>query len=139
MARVSGRLLTGLVSTLVGIAVVVGLFVVGSPGEARLRRFDDRRLDDLRQMAAAVDAYEQRHQQLPPSLHDLVTEAAPTFEAKDPATGEAYGYRPIDSIAYELCATFARSSDAAERWRADPWWGHRSGRHCFRRQARERR
>ena len=92
-------------------AVVTGLFIMGSPSEERARRLDNRRVADLHGIAVATDLYWTRHSRLPGSLDDLAAEAGVRISIADPVTSEIYGYQPLDSIRYELCAHFERDSD----------------------------
>ena len=99
------------VAAVVG-AVVVGLVALGSPAEERERRIDDRRVADLHGIAAAVDLYRSRHSRLPASLDELAAEPGSRIGTRDPASSESYGYEALDSVRYELCATFDRESRA---------------------------
>jgi hypothetical protein len=127
------------IAAVAGVIVVVGigLFLSGSPSEARVRRLDERRLEDLRQTSYAIDGYFSRHGRLPAALDTLVREAGGSAGVRDPVTQQPYAYRSIDSTRYELCATFDRPSDDDDetgrprRWPADWSWAHPAGRHCF--------
>jgi hypothetical protein len=118
-------------AAVVVVAVVAGLVLLGSPADQRARRLDDRRLEDLRGTAAAVDLYWTRNGRLPRSLEELPPELGPAAATRDPETGEAYVYEIIGDDRYRLCATFERDS-SAEAWgpRRD-FWAHPAGRHCF--------
>ncbi len=50
----------------------------------------------------------------------------------DPVTHEPYRYRVVDSLRFELCATFV-SADSVGPFedRANEFWRHGPGRHCF--------
>ena len=126
-----------LAATVAAVVVVAGLMVMGPPGEARLRRLDTRRADDLRQTANAVDLYWQRHKTLPASLTDAAKDAG-WQPASDPSSGKPYAYRVLGGKQYELCATFERASDAPPSSSADPFWSHSSGHQCFSLEARDR-
>lgn len=138
----SNRLIVSATVVAVVAVVIAGLILVGSPTEARLRRFDERRLQDLQQISAAVDAYLVRRDRLPDSLQELAGESGsgPAVLWKDPASGQPYTYRKIDAARYELCATFARRSeeelDGRPRWPGDLSWAHGAGRRCFPRESR---
>jgi hypothetical protein len=105
---------------------------LGPPSEERTRRLDERRVEDLQQIALSVSLYNTRHQRLPVSLTELSAEPGLTLRSRDPVTGEQYGYSTLDSARYELCAIFDRES--TER-RAEIFWSHGGGRHCFVRKA----
>jgi hypothetical protein len=124
----SGRwLLAGVIVALIGAAVAAGLVLVGSPAEARLQRLDDRRVDDLTGLANAIDLAWTRTGRLPGSLD----EAAAGVPPHDPDSAEPYAYREIGRGTYELCATFARPSEATPATNTRPFWTHTAGRQCF--------
>jgi hypothetical protein len=116
---------------------VAGLFVLGSPSEERARRLDRRRVADLQAIAAATDLYWTRHSRLPASLDELNAEPGVKISTGDPAASESYGYQPLDSIRYELCASFERETEATSRGTARNLWAHGSGRQCFQLEAEE--
>ena len=115
-------------------AVVIGLFVIGSPSEFRMRRFDERRANDLASISGAVRTYRLTHESLPQKLGDL--EAAITYNLKDPV-GRPYEYAVKDEFSYELCAEFDTTTDTltATRFRS-VFEKHGSGRQCFTQEAR---
>ncbi len=108
-------------------AVMAGLNLAGSPGEARLRRLDERRVSDLQHLASAVDAARMREGRLPATLSALESRGVPGTARRDPATGVPYDYRLVDEDRYELCAVFDR--DGGEG--AGAVWAHPAGRQCF--------
>ena len=132
-----GSMLLGAAVVAVLAAVVTGLFVLGSPTEERARRIDDRRVEDLQGIRAATDLYWTRHSQLPASLGDLTAEPGVTIRTGDPTSSETYGYQPLDSIRYEVCATFEQESREIARDPKKDLWAHGSGRQCFQLEADE--
>ncbi|MGB5701500.1 MAG: hypothetical protein WBM48_01665 [Polyangiales bacterium] len=133
----SARLFALAVSAAVATAVIVGLFVVGSPGDARIQKLDRRRVSDLYEIVDSVNAYWRRKESLPPDFQALSDEVH-FVPHSDPETGQLYDYRALDNGTYELCATFALECESAEdscsHWRAKPGaeiGGHGSGRQCF--------
>jgi hypothetical protein len=133
----AGPVLLGAAVTAVVAAVVAGLFVLGSPSAERARRVDARRVGHLQAIAAATDLYWTRHSQLPTSLDELDAEPGVNINRRDPASGEFYGYQPLDSIGYELCAGFETESEQTSGYPARNLWAHGSGRQCFRLEAKE--
>jgi len=77
-----------------------------------------------------VNVYQTRHGRLPMSLEELSAEAGIGINARDPATMEVYGYRPLDQRKFELCAVFERESGQASGF-ATGFWSHGAGRRCF--------
>ena len=122
------------ISLVVAVAavVIVGVILLDSPAQERLRRLDERRVSDLREISYAVDAYWTREGMLPPSLEELSSEERIVRELADPETGADYEYRVLGDSSYELCAIFASEMDV--RSRDVPYghvWSHGAGRQCF--------
>jgi hypothetical protein len=113
------------------VAVVAGLLALGSPADERARRIDHRRVTDLQGIMAAANLYWTRHDRLPSSLDDLIAEPGVTISVTDPSGSEPYGFRPLDSLRYEVCATFEGESDQISRDPTRDLWAHGSGRQCF--------
>ena len=132
-----GTVLFGAAVTTVIKAVVAGLFILGSPTEERARRIDDRRVADLQGIVAATDLYWTRHSRLPASLGDLTAEPGVRVNTGDPASSEIYGYQPLGSAHYEVCASFERESGETSRYPERNLWAHGSGRQCFQLEAEE--
>ncbi len=125
----------GVVVVAVVSAIVGGILVLGSPADERMRRLDERRVDDLVAIARAADLFWTRHDRLPASLEELSAEPGASASTADPGTGAPYGYAVVGGAAYELCATFGRSATLeGQRLEAD-FWAHGEGRQCFRREA----
>jgi len=115
-------------------AVVVGLVVIGSPSEYRMRRFDERRATDLSSISGAVRTYRLTHESLPQKLGDL--QSAITYSLKDPV-GRPYEYAIKDEFSYELCAEFDTTTDTPTSTRFNSVFEkHGSGRQCFTQEAR---
>lgn len=99
-----------IVIVVVAAAVVAGFFVVGSPREGRLQRFDERRVQDLQQLQGEIIHYWQSKGRLPASPADLRDDIAGFVPPVDPKTGASYGYTVRGELGFSLCATFARPS-----------------------------
>lgn len=138
------KLFAVIVCVMVASATVAGLFIAGSPGTERERRFDDQRVSDLQQIASAVDMHAANTGKLPSSLDDLVKpENARLYYVRaitDPETSAPYEYVVTGDSSYQLCATFTHSSDdtsgknMARPVMMDPYakiWEHPIGAHCF--------
>lgn len=128
-------------TVIVAAAFVWGIVIVGSPATQRERRFDERRLADLRQIHNEVYSiiYDDRTPKsaittprpvkaLPRTLDEVTEQALYQYPSvTDPETGEPYEYRVISASRFELCATF--NFERMERY--DILWNHGAGRHCF--------
>jgi hypothetical protein len=121
-----------------GIAVVAvlaaALVQAGSPGAARERAADERRVQDLQSISSAVNAFYQGNKHLPASLDQLREQQAVYVQSiVDVGTGKPYEYRKAGPKSYELCATFETetSGSTAGRARFGNVWNHPAGKHCF--------
>ena len=120
------------VAAIVVTAVIGGIVLLDSPAQERLRRLDERRVDDLHQLAYGVDIYWTREGHLPASLAELSEEERIARDLADPATDQLYEYRVLGDKTFELCAAFARDSGTDGRDIPDrSFWLHGPGRQCF--------
>ena len=132
----------GCVATLlVGLAVVVGFLMVESPFKARLRRFDERRIADLREIEGAIqrqvveigeDQKRRLKRPLPQDLEELAKivrekEYRRELNLCDPQSGERSGYAVKGKSSYEICTEF--SLDNRDEYEGG--WNHPAGKHCF--------
>lgn len=96
------------VSIIVGLALIGGFFIVGSPKEERLYRFDEQRVFDLQNIQSQIINYWQRKERLP-ELLDILKDPISGYQIPaDPQTGAAYGYTVKGNLTFELCAVFNR-------------------------------
>ena len=129
-----GNLVGVLAIAVVAVAVVYGLMRVGPPSIERERRLDERRVEDLREIADAVDLHWTRRGSLPEALDSLPDTVASDASFSDPATGQSYEYRVLTESTFELCAIFGTDW---LRPSMDVFWSHPTGRHCFDLEVRE--
>ncbi|HUY62848.1 MAG TPA: DUF5671 domain-containing protein [Candidatus Paceibacterota bacterium] len=140
------RLVGWATAVLVLVTIVAGFFIVGTPWEARLYRYDEQKVSDLQEIQAQVVTYWQAKQQLPGSLADLTNAISGFTAPTDPQTGAAYEYQAQGVHSFELCATFnAETQPYAPSVRSAPLapgvtkpaemdvWYHGAGRVCFER------
>jgi hypothetical protein len=114
-------------------AVAGGLFIVGGPSEGRVRRLDERRVQDLIAIRDSIAAYAQDHAALPASLTDVPYGLETRGVLRDPVTNQPYEYHVTGDKTFELCADFQRESDdGATEIYVDRFWTHKTGRTCFR-------
>jgi len=119
----------GVAVALVVAAVGVGVYVVGSPAEERVRRLDDRRSQDLGNIAQQVRMFAEQNKRLPDSLQQVP--ALQDESSRDPVTGRPYGYRITGTDTFEICADFDRASDPERFHFTDNTWTHGAGHTCF--------
>lgn len=120
-------------------AIVAGLWVVGSPSQARKEKADERRVEDLEQLAQVARGYFVNYHALPKDQATLYAEASSGYGGQmlDPVTGKQYGYRVKDKATFELSATFEtdRSKDEKPRYYGFPeelpFWRHNAGHQWF--------
>lgn len=129
------------------LAVIAGIFggfwLLGSPNKQRLINLDQERVQNLRTIAREIrnetsgsGPESDYDEPLPEQLSDNIRNRG---YAQDPVTGEVYEYNRLSDDAYELCATFATSTESeAEARRAQGYrynssdnWLHPEGRHCY--------
>lgn len=124
----SGRGAAIVASVLVLCGVIAGLYLAGSPAEARLRRQDGRRETLLSSASNGVQQYYRKEGHLPPTLDAAGAYwSADSLGGRDPVSGLPFDYRVVNDSTYELCASFARATEG------DPsvHWAHPEGRYCF--------
>lgn len=88
------------------VSIVSGFFIVGTPWQARLARFDDQKVNDLQNIQSQVINYYQAKQKLPESLADINTSLMYSPLPVDAQTGEQYGYEATGPLSFKLCAMF---------------------------------
>ncbi len=100
------------VIAIVGIAVIAGFFVAGSPQEQRMQRFDQQRVNDLQSLQYNIIYYWQAKQKLPVALADLNDSTRGVIVPKDPENAADYEYVAKGSLAFSLCSTFDATNAA---------------------------
>lgn len=89
-------------------AIIAGFFIIGSPTDLRMLRFDDRKLNDLQNIQYSVVNFYQQKGALPETLDALHDPLAYSTVPLDPQSGESYGYSVTGPLSFELCAEFNR-------------------------------
>ena len=139
------KLLVPAVIAVTLLVVGAGLYVSGSPIQARRERFDTQRINDLQQISYAIDNFWLTKQRLPNTLEELRENMNVPMSSyylgsvKDPRTGTAYEYRAKDGTGtYELCSAFEADARATKNpspyntYPPDaPFWHHQVGRTCL--------
>jgi len=123
-------------------SIFAGFTIVGSPAEARRRKADQQRVNDLSAIAKTLRDMAGKGSD-PKKLSDIHIESWRGGNARqDPETRQPYEYRRIDHLNFELCATFETDTisnpssydveDTYSWYQAeDVFKKHRRGRNCF--------
>ena len=139
------------VSVIIIMGIILGFMAGGSPEMERKRSFDERRADDLTEIANCLQDYAGQYRRLPNSLEELnKTDYSYCANKKDPETNKPYEYRVISQskiigknkeAEFELCANFALKSEddsvsnpSPYYARQNQWSQHTAGRNCDRMQ-----
>ncbi len=115
------------------VVTVVGMWLAGAPGVVRKQRLDQRRVRELAELSRAIGDHHRERGSLPSDL-DALYRARPerSLPLTDPITHDRYAYSVLDSVRYELCATFdSADSLGPQDNRVNPFWRHGSGPACF--------
>jgi hypothetical protein len=126
----ASRVFLGAAIVVVALTVAAALTILGTPDRSRALALDEKRLDDLHDIAQELrDDYADGRRSLPLTL------ASPRY---DPVSRAPYGYRRLGGERYLLCADFALANPATGSRDGDlnPFWRHSAGRTCYRLDAR---
>jgi hypothetical protein len=134
------------VAILAVVTIAAGFFIVGTPAQARLARFDAQKINDLQNIQSQVVSYWQAKQKLPVVLNDLNNSLNYGPLPMDAQTGQPYGYQATGALSFKLCAVFNAQSRANQgATYAQPMaitpaggklsvpdnWQHAAGQVCF--------
>ncbi|HKQ86529.1 MAG TPA: DUF5671 domain-containing protein [Candidatus Acidoferrales bacterium] len=123
--------MAGASTLVVFVMVALGFWNNGGPARQRMRRADDRRLQDLYTLTAQIQNHWRspaNAQKLPAHLDELTGAAT-----SDPITRQGYEYHPGQGSGYQLCATFSLASMSRENLPDSrvQVWSHPAGHYCF--------
>lgn len=103
--------LVGAKAAILAFAVVIaGFFVIGTPKEMRMLRFDEQKVADLQGIQYQVVNYWQQKQVLPESLEALADPISSYMVPVDPETNLPYRFEVTGKNSFKLCATFNQPS-----------------------------
>lgn len=117
--------------------VAIGLSVIESPATMRLKKTDERRINDLKEIIQAASDIHDQDGTAPERLEDLIAQSNDRLDSTDPVTGTHYEYRRLPESRIEVCAIFSASNEIRgnsdtiyfnKNWRN---LFHDVGRHCF--------
>ncbi len=90
--------------------IIAGFFIVGTPAQARLYRFDAQKVSDLQSLQSQITSYYQAKQKLPAALTDLSSMygvyGSISGLPMDAQTRQSYGYQTTGALSFKLCADF---------------------------------
>lgn len=123
-------------------SIISGFFIMGSPSQVRLYRFDDQKVSDLQNIQWQIVNFWQQKEQLPVSLDELVDPISGWMYPRDPQTETIYRYEKTGNLTFRLCATFnadSLMSDRTPNVALTPYvngvetdnWLHKTGETCF--------
>ncbi|TSC85901.1 MAG: hypothetical protein G01um10148_809 [Parcubacteria group bacterium Gr01-1014_8] len=126
--------------TVVLLTVVAGFFIMGTPGDVRLMRYDSQKVTDLQNIQWQVVNYWQQKQMLPTALSQLEDPISGWKAPLDPEDKREYTYEKTGDMSFKLCAEF--NFEVTEEMNgvkvAYPEYGvstdnwlHGQGEHCF--------
>ena len=133
------RLVSWAAGVVVLLAIIAGLFIMGSPSQVRLYRFDAQKVSDLQTIQWQVVNYWQQKQELPSTFDALEDPLSGWTMPIDPQ-GQEYRFEKTGDQAFKLCATFnADSQNGSQASVARPAlygvegenWQHGTGEVCF--------
>lgn len=121
-------------------SIVAGFFIMGTPGEVRLVRFDAEKVSNLQSIQYQIVNYYQQKGAVPAQLSDIEDPLSGWILPKDPQ-GEEYRYQKKGELSFSLCATFntesripqssARPATPYGAPMPDENWEHGVGEECF--------
>lgn len=127
------------------VSIIAGFFIVGTPWEARLFRYDDEKVSALQSIQSQVVYYWQSKEALPENLEQLNDSISGFMVPRDPQTGAAYEYMVTGPLSFDLCATFNAATQSTsytlnrasvpvmpgEKGMVQDNWYHDAGRQCY--------
>lgn len=135
------KIFTYIVIGVIVIAVAASFFIIGTPGNERLRRIDDMRVNHLSAIQNEIVNFWTKKNSLPTALSELQNDISYFNVPTDPETNAQYEYKVSGQYQFELCANFATDDKGVINSRHIPMsmypYGYESkrshgiGRMCF--------
>ncbi len=125
------------------LVIIAGFLLIESPKKARLRKFDEKRVQDLQVIQSQILDYWRTKGKLPRILTDLNDDISGFRAPHDPMTNVEYEYAVGGADSFSLCAMFSLASDEEKNVIASkplsPYnsikgnevWGHGWGQTCY--------
>lgn len=112
------------VALLVIAGLVLGFMTVGPPNHARDIAIDQKRVDDLQDIAGRLRTRYRDTGQLPSTLPSNFA------RTRDPVTNQPYVYKKVDRSHFTLCATFTAPTEDGDDI-GTTFWKHGAGQKCY--------
>lgn len=137
------QLISIAVSILAIATVVLGFFIIGTPSDARMLRYDSQKVSDLQSIQYEIINRWQQKEALPATLDELESATGYFVVPADPQEGMSYTYRVVGPLSFTLCATFNKAtvdtkgrggyadSTSYSYGAPDQNWKHNVGETCF--------
>lgn len=93
----------------VGVIVITGFILTGSPVSQQAIRYDEARYNDFQQIKYKVEEYYRANSKLPESINQLPSRT--DDEVTDPQTQKAYEYKVTSTDSYEICTEFSTTAE----------------------------
>ncbi len=128
------------------VAVVSGFFIIGTPGDVRMLRYDEEKVQHLSGIQSQVVYHWQTKRELPATLDELSDPLSGYSIPVDSQTGGQYTYKVESDLSFSLCATFNKPTPDMKGRGAyetkydvsypgiggvDENWQHGAGETCF--------
>jgi hypothetical protein len=108
----TAHMLGYLMGAVVIVSIAGGFFIIGSPFDQRLYRFDEQKVSDLTNIQWQIVNYYQQKGRVPLALADLQDPISGFIVPADPQSNAAYTYTSKDKLSFSLCASFNKESRA---------------------------
>jgi hypothetical protein len=136
MNHLFGKFIIGFSIIAVTSVVITGVLLIESPQELRLQKNDSNTIQDLRVIQTSIDGFWKSSKYLPHDFNELRSHSILGNTQYDPFDEEIFEYTIIDSISYQICASFFSNSIDSEEYiisskRRRNDWRHTEGDYCF--------
>ncbi len=98
------------VGAIASATIIAGFFIIGTPQQARLARYDAQKVVDLQNIQWQIVNYWQIKRNLPKTLADLSDPISNNFAPVDSQTKNEYEYKETAPLSFQLCAVFNAES-----------------------------
>jgi hypothetical protein len=118
-------------------SIIWGFSIIGSPRTQQLKKYDQQKVEELRQINNEINYFYGEKGYLPQALSELSQGSYKDPARVDPQTDRPYEYVKTNELTYMLCAEFNKESEESEQSYYDYYgyddtnWTHPAGKYCF--------